>query len=121
LHATLSNNTPEDAKLIIRGENEVLWEKISDEKKIVIYRILQELIVNMKKHSYVNLVIISFSETYKNLVVSYSDRGKGVKISAVGKGGGFQNVENRIFSLNGTVNFESQKGEGFKVVMLIPV
>jgi tetratricopeptide (TPR) repeat protein len=121
LLATLYNNTPEDAKLIIGGENDVAWDKISAEKKIVIYRVLQELMVNMKKHSRANLVAISFSETGKKLNISYSDTGNGVDLKDTGKGGGLQNVENRIFSLNGTVNFESQEGKGFKVLMEIPV
>jgi signal transduction histidine kinase/tetratricopeptide (TPR) repeat protein len=121
LLATLSNNTPEDAKLIIRGETEVNWEKISAEKKIVIYRVLQELMVNMKKYSQANLVAISFSEEGKKLNISYSDTGKGVDLTTSGKGGGLQNVENRIFSLNGRVNFESQEGKGFKVLIQIPV
>ncbi|HSI68727.1 MAG TPA: ATP-binding protein, partial [Gillisia sp.] len=121
LLATLSNNTPDDAKLIIRGENDVNWEKISAEKKIVVYRVLQELMVNMKKHSRANLVAISFSETGKKLDINYSDTGKGVDFSATTKSGGLQNVENRIFSLNGRLNFESQEGKGFKVSMQIPV
>ena len=77
LLSTLSNNTPEGSRLIIRGESSVKWEKISEEKKIIIYRVLQELMVNMKKHSDAKLVAISFSVSGKHLEINYSDTGKG--------------------------------------------
>lgn len=39
------------AGLILKGEKSVNWQKVSEEKKIVIYRVLQESMINMKKHS----------------------------------------------------------------------
>ena len=64
------------AKLIVRGDNAVKWEKLSEEKKIVLYRVLQELMVNMKKHSDARLVAIVFDQKPKLLEVQYSDTGQ---------------------------------------------
>lgn len=121
LKATLANTTPENARLIVSGENNVSWEKLGEEKKIVVYRVLQELMINMKKHSRAGLVAISFSQKKNFLEINYSDNGSGLQWEEIKKGSGLQNVENRIFSLNGRVTFESEEGKGFKVWIRIPL
>jgi signal transduction histidine kinase len=51
--------------------------KLDSEIKIALYRVLQELMVNMKKHSECSLVMIGFKETNSALEINYSDNGKG--------------------------------------------
>jgi len=121
LKSILSNNTPDGSKLIVSGENSVNWDKLKEEKKIVIYRVLQELMINMKKHSGAKLVVIRFVVKNKTLNILYSDNGCGTPWNPSKKGSGLQNAENRISSLNGKITFESKKGKGFKVDMQIPV
>ena len=65
LLSILSNAAPANTKLIIRGENAINWKGLSAEKKILIYRILQELMVNMKKHSNASFVAIIFRQNRK--------------------------------------------------------
>lgn len=121
LLAMLNNNTPAGARLIISGERSVQWQKLGEEKKLVLYRVLQELMVNMKKHSGANLVAVIFSEEQKWLQINYSDTGKGCGEEALKKGNGLQNVENRIFSIKGRINFETKEGNGLKVNIRIPL
>ncbi len=106
-------------KVIIKGRELLENEKLSEEKKIVIYRVLQELMVNMKKHSEASLVAIIFSKENNFLKINYSDNGVGSGKSGKKSGNGLQNVENRIFSVNGHITFEN--GNGFKVEIRIPV
>jgi len=75
LKAILSNNTPDDSKLIVSGEKSVNWDKLQVEMKIVIYRVLQELMINMKKHSGAKLVAISFVVKNRTLSIRYFDNG----------------------------------------------
>ena len=121
LLSNLSNITPEDSKFIIRGESDVQWEKIDKEKKIVIYRVLQELMVNMKKHSKATLVAIIFDEQGKVLEINYSDNGCGIDPTILRKKGGLQNVENRISAINGKISFETEEGKGFRALIRVPV
>lgn len=114
LKAMLSDNTG-SAKLILRGEQQVNWEKLSEEKKIVLYRVLQELMINMKKHSNAPLVAIVFDQQQKNLQVKYSDTGKGSAREELQLGNGLKNVKNRMSSVGGKISFRTGKGEGFKV------
>jgi len=73
--------------------------KLTPEVKIVMYRVLQELMVNMKKHSNCSLVMIGFKDHNNTLEITYSDNGKGTDNQLQIKNG-LQNVENRIFSIN---------------------
>ena len=93
--------------------------KLDSEIKIALYRVLQELMVNMKKHSECSLVMISFKETNSALEINYSDNGKGTDNQLQIKNG-LQNVENRIFSINGNITFDTEPNKGFKVKITIP-
>lgn len=93
--------------------------QLKDEVKITLYRVLQELMVNMKKHSECSLVAIAFKNNGQFLEISYSDNGKGSQNQLHTKNG-LQNVENRIFSINGTITFDTESNKGFKVKIVIP-
>ncbi|WP_232805964.1 tetratricopeptide repeat-containing sensor histidine kinase [Salegentibacter maritimus] len=121
LVALLSNICPANIRLIISGENNIPWSTINREKKLVIYRVLQEFMVNMKKHSKASLVALVFNEENQYLKIHYSDNGIGTAKEAIKNGNGLQNVENRIFSINGTLTFETEKGKGLKILIAIPL
>lgn len=108
------------AKIILKGERSVNWQRLEEEKKIVIYRVLQELMVNMKKHSHAQFVAISFSTEGKWLHINYKDNGKGCD-GCLKNGNGLINVKNRISSINGKIDIESENGKGFKVNIRIPI
>lgn len=93
--------------------------QLKDEVKITLYRVLQELMVNMKKHSECSLVVIAFKNNGPFLEISYSDNGKGSQNQLHTKNG-LQNVENRIFSINGNITFDTEPNKGFKVKITIP-
>ena len=93
--------------------------QLKDEVKITLYRVLQELMVNMKKHSECSLVAIAFKNNGQFLEISYSDNGKGSQNQLHTKNG-LQNVENRIFSINGNITFDTEPNKGFKVKITIP-
>ncbi|TDN87431.1 hypothetical protein DET49_112121 [Salegentibacter sp. 24] len=121
LVALLSNICPANTRLIISGEKEITWSTLNREKKLVIYRVLQELMVNMRKHSKASLVALVFIEEENFLKIHYSDNGKGATQEAVKNGNGLQNVENRISSINGKLTFETEKEKGLKIFISIPL
>ena len=121
LVALLSNICPANTRLIISGEKEITWSTLNREKKLVIYRVLQELMVNMRKHSKASLVALVFIEKEEYLKINYSDNGKGTTQEAIRNGNGLQNVENRISSINGKLTFETEKEQGLKIFISIPL
>ncbi|MBZ9730068.1 tetratricopeptide repeat protein [Salegentibacter sp. JZCK2] len=121
LLASLSSICPDDTRLIISGEKTIFWNELKPEKKLVIYRVLQEIMVNMKKHSQASLVALVFTEEEKRLKIDYSDNGVGSSMNSIKNGNGLQNVENRILSINGKLTFETEKGKGLKIMIHIPL
>jgi signal transduction histidine kinase len=81
--------------------------------------VLQELLVNMKKHSEAGLVVLVFSSTAKAITIKYTDNGKGLDSLVIDKKG-LQNAENRILALKGSLTFENEIHKGFKVSIQIP-
>lgn len=65
----------------------------------------------MKKHSEATITVLTFQKLNNNLEINDSDNGIGINLI---KKNGFQNVENRIVLLNGTVTFDSSLGKGLK-------
>lgn len=93
--------------------------KTSKEIKVALYRVFQELLVNMKKHSQCTLAGISIKTNKNEIQASYSDNGIGCA-NMLNLRNGLQNAENRILSLNGTINFDTAPNKGFKVKIVIP-
>ncbi len=119
LKEMLSNYKSNDVNVIINKSNAIDWKKIKKESKISIYRILQELMVNMKKHSQCSLVVIGFDSLSKAIQINYSDNGIGCP-EMLNLKKGLQNVENRILASKGTITFETETNKGFKTKMTIP-
>ena len=121
LVSNLSSTTPSTTRLVLRGQDTVNWKKLSSEKKIIIYRVLQEIMINMNKHSRASLVAIIFSEEKKFLKIQYSDNGIGASEESLKLGNGIQNMENRILSIRGKLNFETEPEKGLKILIQIPI
>ena len=121
LLSTLSSTVPDEARLILRGENNINWSSLAPEKKIILYRVLQEIMINMKKHSKASLVAVIFSEEKNYLNINYSDNGMGASMKTLKTGNGILNMENRILSINGKLNFETEQGKGLKILIQVPL
>ncbi|MDA6072295.1 ATP-binding protein [Flavobacterium sp. AC] len=115
----LSTYNTSERNIMVTNLETINWELIDDIKKITINRILQELMVNMKKHSNANLVVIKFESDQKSILINYTDNGKGSEITTMVKNG-LQNMENRIQAVKGTINFDTETDKGFRVKISIP-
>ena len=82
---------------------------------------LQELMVNMKKHSKCSLVVITFKKNKNKLEIDYSDNGLGATSEEINMKNGLQNVENRILGIKGTITFDTISKKGFKVSFTLPI
>jgi len=99
---------------ILNGLDTIPWDNIDQDKKVIIYRVLQELLVNMKKHSHATLVGISFKRTEKNVTVNYHDNGKGIDINKLTLKNGLHNIESHILKIRGEISFDSLPNQGFR-------
>lgn len=101
--------------IITRNSSKINWKSVAEIKKVTIYRVLQELMTNMKKHSKASIVVLVFSNN-KKLIINYKDNGIGCELN---KNTGLQNVENRINSIQGLITFETEINNGFKSIITI--
>lgn len=114
LHDLFLNFKSDDVNVITRGMNKIKWSHIEPLKRATIYRVLQELLVNSKKHSEATMITVSFKLLRNRMLFEYVDNGVGCDMK---KKNGLLNVENRIKSFNGSVNFESEINKGFKAII----
>lgn len=114
LKALLTSYNNEKTTIILKNINEIGLEFIAKNKQIEIYRVLQELMVNMQKHSKASLVAISFKNIGREYFINYSDNGVGLEFDNLTLKNGLKNVETRIKSINGSINFDSSLNNGFK-------
>ncbi|XMO86753.1 ATP-binding protein [Algibacter sp. AS12] len=116
LYDLLQTYHSKDTSVITKGLKDINWKDIHDLNKTAIYRVLQELMTNMKKHSKASIVVLKFEKVKDKISIQYNDNGVGCEIK---KHNGLQNTENRIVSHNGTITFESQINKGFKAKITI--
>ncbi|MTH17359.1 tetratricopeptide repeat-containing sensor histidine kinase [Flavobacterium sp. LC2016-01] len=121
LKEMISGYKTDKVNIILNGFDAIRWNEIEKNKKIILYRVLQELFLNMKKHSQASLASTTFKINEKNLIVTYADNGTGTKNNNFILKNGLQNVESRIKTINGTITFDKNSDNGFKLSFTFPI
>ncbi len=100
-----------------------LDERLPQLTETVLYRVLQELVGNVIKHSNASSVQIQLIRHEYELTMVVEDNGKGFETSQVPifKGIGLKNIISRIDFLNGKVNFDSSPNSGTTVIVEVPI
>jgi len=109
--------------LQVQLHTEGLNERLDSSIETVLYRVIQEIVHNVIKHSSANRLDISLFKDSEGLSCTIEDNGKGFKKGAVEKkdGIGLKNIEARISYLKGTVEFDTAPGRGTLVAIHIPL
>jgi signal transduction histidine kinase len=92
-------------KLNIEGE----IQKINKEHETIIYRILQEAISNILRHSHSETITITVLFTKNNCKISVMDTGKGFHYESHAQGSGLINIKTRAKLLGAKLNITSDK------------
>lgn len=115
----MSFATP-DTRVVIVGNTGELWAELNKEAKDNLYYVLQELMVNMKKHSEASSVAIRFERKADNIKVFYTDNGAGLPEGTIFKNG-LTNTGNRIGSIHGSITFGEGTTGGLNIQIQLPV
>lgn len=107
-------------RVVSVGNDKGLWEKVGSYTKREVKYILQELMINMKKHSNASNVAIKFEQSGNQVKMQYIDNGVGLP-SAYSLGNGLTNTGNRIKNINGEITFETNPKEGLKIQVSFPI
>jgi signal transduction histidine kinase len=91
---------------------------ISDEKSLVVYRIISELLNNTIRHGKASKIEIVFKHCENDIMVSYNDNGSGFNMKNQQKhptGLGLNSIKTRLKTLDATFLFFSEPGKGMKI------
>ncbi|HLK29775.1 MAG TPA: sensor histidine kinase [Puia sp.] len=94
--------------------------ELCPEKKLVLYRIVQEQLNNVMKHSKAQHVEVKLSFKKENIYLSVQDDGVGFDVSKSGNGIGLMNITTRIKQFNGMMQIESEPGKGCSMNIAMP-
>jgi len=110
-------------KLKIYLETSGLKTKINEQTSSVVYRIIQECINNVIKHSEANQLFITLEVENNMLNLMVEDNGKGFDVDkALKKDGiGLQNMQARVNYIRGTMEIDSKIGHGTVFSFHIPL
>jgi signal transduction histidine kinase len=95
--------------------------KLRPVTELFIYRIMNELIHNVIKHSQASEMLIQLMYGEESLIVTAEDNGKGIDNTDrhAGNGIGLKNIQHRASYIGATLNFESNN-KGTLVILEIP-
>lgn len=96
-------------------------KRFSKQVEIGLYRIGQELVNNIIKHSGAEQVVFQLFENKKNIIMIVEDNGRGFDVQTKKDGIGLQNISSRINTINGEVNWEPSPGAGTVATVKVPV
>ena len=103
----------------IKDQVEVQEKDVPESLKIVIYRVMQEALNNISKHSRASLVRLFLIRRKSTLELKINDNGVGFNSvqrfngeSVMPKGLGLASMEDRTTLSGGSFSIESQEGEG---------
>jgi PAS domain S-box-containing protein len=93
---------------------------MSEEKKVALFRIVQEEMNNIIRHSRAKNVRVSIMQNNSGVILYTFDDGIGFDLSKVKQGMGLANIHSRAKLFNGVVDILTAPGKGCSVTVLMP-
>ncbi len=96
-------------------------DRLPENIEISLFRILQELINNIVKHSKASHVSIQLPKNNHKIIMIVEDNGEGFKSYLKLTGHGLLNIKSRLNTVHGNVNYEPSSGSGTTATIRIPL
>ena len=108
-----------NAVCTITGEQ----DRLAENKEIMLYRIVQEMVNNTLKHAEARKINLDIKILPEMLDIKYSDDGKGFdfKQKLESESIGLKSIQSRVDFLNGKLTVVSRPGEGVNYSVKVPV
>ncbi len=118
------SNIEKKTGLRIDFRSSVNDKKIQGNLPIVVFRIVQEAVNNILKHSRANRVIVVLKSQRRTISLAIKDNGLGFDPKKNSQGGesamGLRLIREMVESLNGTLEIHSSPGKGTKILVTLP-
>jgi signal transduction histidine kinase len=94
---------------------------LSENLKLMLFRIIQEQINNIIKYAEATTILIRLITDTDQLTLVVSDNGKGFDLLKTKRGLGLNNIMNRPELFNGKAEIRTAPGQGCTVIVTIPI
>ena len=114
-----------DLQIVV--EDDGSFKALDEDMRVMLFRALRELMVNVTKHAQARLVTISIWREEDQVFVAVEDDGIGFTPAQLGaykystSGYGLFNLQERITHLDGSVQIKFAPGHGTRVVLRSPL
>jgi len=109
------NHNDVTAQFVTRDER-----RLSLEVEQAIYRITQETLANIARHSQATRVDLSLVYNGESIQLSVADNGCGFDTKTKAQGMGLRSIRERVSSIDGTVQIQSAPGHGTRLLVQVP-
>jgi signal transduction histidine kinase len=105
-------------KVVVKAEN--VADTLPDEMRTCIYRVVQEALSNVSRHSSAKSAVVTVRQDQDSLVLSVEDDGSGFDPEKT-RGLGMLGMEERVRQLGGHLEVSSATGKGTVLRVTLPV
>lgn len=119
LQLIAKNNAIGKSNFIYDSTLLIKWEVFSPIIQINIYRILQELFLNVNKYAHTKNCYMFITEIEDVLIINVKDDGVGFDMEVTNNGMGLKNIKERCKVIDCVLFIESAKDRGVEVVLKI--
>jgi signal transduction histidine kinase len=113
-------NLSEATDLKYSIDQAIKWDKVDNDLKINLYRIIQESLQNINKYAKAKTVLVNLLKDADHLHITIMDDGVGFDTNKKSKGIGLQNITSRVESCKGTFELKSKPGKGTTITIDLP-
>ncbi|HVU57914.1 MAG TPA: PAS domain S-box protein [Puia sp.] len=99
----------------------IVEAEVDEQRKLTLFRIIQEQLNNIMKHAKATEVLIRLSIEGEDIVLTVVDNGIGFDISRHRKGVGITNIISRTELFKGKVDIQSKPGDGCVLTVRVPM
>lgn len=95
-------------------------ERMANKIEITLYRVFQELVHNIIKHSHATEVLVQLRKMNTHILLVVEDNGKGMTEEKK-NGIGISNLKSRVQLLDGNLQYDSSENEGTTAIVRVPL
>jgi signal transduction histidine kinase len=116
-----------EKKIKFRFESIPGPKPLAEDVKILLYRAIRELFINIAKHADASTVKVSLAKSASHIHIIVEDDGKGFDVGQLEtglgkpKGFGIFSIRERLSHVGGRMEIDSVKGKGTKVTLMAPL
>lgn len=108
-------NTIQTEQFQVFFQPHYIENELNNQRGMVVYRIIQELIQNTLKHAKASECELFISEETQQLIIQYADNGSGTNMQELENGNGWQSIKKRVEAIDGLIVCPPNPMGGFKI------